>query len=156
MVYLVEPTRCLHWSLLSLKSIIFLNAIFSSITLYSDNAVISVWFFFLVFRYVLFALLALYFLFLFFCCCVFVFVSFFYSRNWSRGSSGGPHCGRRSQCYLHCSGVPARHSSCSCCDMWWQWPGIWHPRLWSQILWRRRVSHFLVCVFSPSTGSIQW
>lgn len=56
-----------------LKIYDFLNAIFSNITLYSHNAVISVWFFFFsVFCYVLFALLALHFLFLFF----FVWVSF--------------------------------------------------------------------------------
>jgi len=87
-------------------------------------------------------------LFCFVCFCL--FLSFSYSRNWSRGSSGGPHCGRRSQCYLYRSGVPARHSSCSCCDMWWQWSGIWHTCLWSQILWRRRVSHLLLKASSHS------
>lgn len=140
-----------------LKIYDFPNAIFSNITLYSHNAVISVWFFFFL-SSVMFCFLCWLcnFLFLFFFVWLFLFVSSFYSRNWSRGSSGGPHCGRRSQCYLHRSGVPARHSSCSCCDMWWQWPGIWYPCLWSQILWRRRVSHFLVCVLSPSTGSIWW
>lgn len=93
-------------------------------------------------------------------CVVFVWfgsvLSFFFSRNWPRGSSGGPYCGRRSQCHLHCSGVPARHSSRSRCDMRWQWPSIWHPCLWSQILWRRRVSHFIACVPSLSMGPIQW
>lgn len=93
-------------------------------------------------------------------CVVFVwfglFLPFFCSRNWPRGSSGGSYCGRRSQCHLHCSGVPARHSSCSRCDMRWQWPSIWHPCLWSQIFWRRRVSHCIAYVLSLSTGSIPW
>lgn len=81
-----------------------------------------------------------------------LFLSFFCSRNWPRGSSGGPYCGRRSQCHLHCSGVPARHSPCSCGDMRRQWPSIWHPCLWSQILRGRRVSNFIAYAFSLCTG----